>query len=846
MTFQGLSKGDKNYSSVTDLMVGRSSGRTIKMRMNLEDQGALMNKLTDMYDKPITASVREVLSNAIDATVSLMSKGHKVNPVEVSMPSVMSPEFVVTDHGIGMSEDDIENHFAVFGGSEKKSDFQQIGAYGLGAKSPLAYCDQFSFETTKDGVTCKVLVIRSERGPETQILSVENTGNESGTTVRIPLNSSDGSDQAIDISSFNQAIQSYKDFSFDVPVVINGVEYFGNPNYIELGTVEIESDSNTQGRFWITHECLLKVLGETGYYSRFSNIHSYVLSGYRYDSVMSSPYVESKDVIVELKPGVVDFISSRDGITKNNRSIALDNHINDVLNNKKEFILNGTISGIKAGKFSKYETYKIFEALNPQISSDEDKVTIENEIFDFSDFDSPDGYNFLKENAKFSHESIHSVLRVNESSTYSNSRNILTPVKSGNFSTYFKAPYNYSGKVNDLINDVITNLNLSDREDNRSVRLVDCARVVNESSGEIYFVSGMNNEKDIKAVIRQRKEIASSRESTLIIMTQDDKFSDEEIEAFLNKVDSDIHSKINWVDVEFFKKIAKEKRNNSVSVSKDSTPYARIWAFSDGFDSSEEIVNGEVKDSSKKNNSYLGKTDLNTVYGENALIIASEGGSSRNVVFDLLNGYQHIKGFDALKNRPVYVVAQLLKNSVLSLVNSGEEVIRDKSIRHASKDAEEKLNSLPTYSRSVEDDRLNLASDESLIAKYVQSKLGGYCDTVNQRLQSLASFGSDSNSVENIDKMKNFIDSVDYKSNLLQVPEVSVEYIATRGGLDGLIRKVEILEKVSMMGRYSYDQKIKEFVSSMALLLNMKEGESAIPDYLKQSLVKFINDELAL
>lgn len=846
MTFQGLSKGDKNYSSVTDLMSGRSSGRTIKMRMNLEDQGALMNKLTDMYDKPITASVREVLSNAIDATVSLMSNGQKVDPVEVSMPSVMSPEFVVTDHGIGMSEDDIDNHFAVFGGSEKKSDFRQIGAYGLGAKSPLAYCDQFSFETTKDGVTCKVLVVRSESGPETRILSVENTGRESGTTVRIPLNSSEGSDQNLDISSFNQAIQSYKDFSFDVPVVINGVEYFGNSNYIELGSLEIESESNTQGRFWITHECLLKVLGENGSYSRFSNIHSYVLSGYRYDSVLSSPYVESKDVIVELKPGVVDFISSRDGITKNNRSIALDNHINDVLNNKKEFLLKGTIDGIKAGKFSKYETYRIFEALNPQISSGEDKVTIENEIFDFSDFDSPNGYNFLKENAKFSHKSIHSVLRVNESSTYANGRNILTPVMSRSFSTYFKSPYNYSGKVKDLINDVVRNLNLSDEEDNGSVRLVDCARVVNESHGEIYFVSGMNNEKDIKAVIRQRKEIASSRESTLIIMSQDDKFSAEEIEAFLNKVDPDIHSKINWVDLEFFKNIAKEKRNNSASVEKDLTPYARIWSFSDGFDSVEEIINGESKDSPNSSNSYLGKTDLNNIYGENALIIASEGGISRNIVFDLLNGYQHVNGFDALKGRPVYIVTQLLKNSVLSLVNSGEEVVRDKFISHASKEAEAKLNSFSTYSRSVEDDRLDLATDERLIAKYVQSKLGGYCDVVSERLQLLASFGSDSSSVENIDKMKNFIGNVDYKSDLSKFPEVSVEYVANRGGIDGLIRKVEILEKVSMMGRYSYDPKIREFASSMALLLNIKEEESAIPDYLKQALLKFINDELAL
>ena len=56
------------------------------------------------------------------------------------------------DFGVGMSDYEVRYVFATYMKSTKDDKANEIGAYGLGAKTPFAYTDAFTIIAIKDGV----------------------------------------------------------------------------------------------------------------------------------------------------------------------------------------------------------------------------------------------------------------------------------------------------------------------------------------------------------------------------------------------------------------------------------------------------------------------------------------------------------------------------------------------------------------------------------------------------------------------------------------------------------------------------------------------------------------------
>lgn len=49
------------------------------------------------------------------------------------------------DYGCGLSQRRVQDVFTTFGASTKRDNNYEIGGFGLGAKSPLAYADTFMY-----------------------------------------------------------------------------------------------------------------------------------------------------------------------------------------------------------------------------------------------------------------------------------------------------------------------------------------------------------------------------------------------------------------------------------------------------------------------------------------------------------------------------------------------------------------------------------------------------------------------------------------------------------------------------------------------------------------------------
>ena len=333
-----LSKTSADRHTEVDSIIAPEFTKRVTMGIDPASLSLIIGRLTDIYPNPILSSVREVVSNAIDATV-LLPEGER-RPVEIHTPSMFNATFTVTDYGVGMSVETVETIYSQYGGSTKRNDFTQFGAYGLGAKAPLAYCNEFTVSTTHEGITTDFIVGREEGGNFTKILSVEKTDKPSGTVISMPS-------RVDDVREFTNALKSYQEFISDVPLVIDGKLVEASTDYQLLADdFVLDEDSGTVGRVWVStadHEYLTSLL-ETGK-SDFEV--KFVLSGWVYGNPGPRWSAPKNTVVVELKPGVVDFASSRDEITKNPKSEMLLKRIRETYGCLNEFTLGKALAAFR-------------------------------------------------------------------------------------------------------------------------------------------------------------------------------------------------------------------------------------------------------------------------------------------------------------------------------------------------------------------------------------------------------------------------------------------------------------------------------------------------------------------
>lgn len=107
--------------------------KVIPMTFDMSDKDALLQaqlRLTDQYSNPIEATVRETVSNAMDAIASLDNGDNKEKLVEIKLEKDGFDNYVfsVSDKGVGMDEETVLNNYARYNASTKINDFDSIGA----------------------------------------------------------------------------------------------------------------------------------------------------------------------------------------------------------------------------------------------------------------------------------------------------------------------------------------------------------------------------------------------------------------------------------------------------------------------------------------------------------------------------------------------------------------------------------------------------------------------------------------------------------------------------------------------------------------------------------------------
>ena len=142
-----------------------------------------------IYSDPIMAVIRELSCNAYDSHVEA---GKGDTPFEVHLPSKLEPWFAVIDHGVGLSDEQARGLFTTYFDSTKTLTNDQIGAFGLGSKSPFSYSKAFEVIARYDGEKRSYSIFLDEHGvPTIATLSKITTDECNGVEVRLAVRSED-------------------------------------------------------------------------------------------------------------------------------------------------------------------------------------------------------------------------------------------------------------------------------------------------------------------------------------------------------------------------------------------------------------------------------------------------------------------------------------------------------------------------------------------------------------------------------------------------------------------------------------------------------------------------------
>ncbi len=160
---------------------------SVKSNINKDSLAFVFTLVTEkFYSNPIGSLIREITSNCRDAnTESGTDKPIIINLQKDVDNNQFYIEFV--DHGFGMDRDRLDNIYMNWFTSTKRDDNSQIGGFGIGSKSPLAYADYFQITTVRDGVKNICLLSKATDGPILDYLSTEETDEPNGTKVKIDI-----------------------------------------------------------------------------------------------------------------------------------------------------------------------------------------------------------------------------------------------------------------------------------------------------------------------------------------------------------------------------------------------------------------------------------------------------------------------------------------------------------------------------------------------------------------------------------------------------------------------------------------------------------------------------------
>jgi hypothetical protein len=182
-------------NNVIDNEISAKSVAQEEIKMGLDGEGAshlMMMLSTYLYEDNIGTPIQELLSNGLDSTI----EAKKDNPVVASLlkNSGGQWEFSATDFGKGLDDEEFRSIISQYGKSTKRDSNESLGFFGIGSKSPFAYCDAYSMLCRKDGIERLYVLRKDVTGFAIDKIYEQPSEEPNGVKVIIPVKERDYDD----------------------------------------------------------------------------------------------------------------------------------------------------------------------------------------------------------------------------------------------------------------------------------------------------------------------------------------------------------------------------------------------------------------------------------------------------------------------------------------------------------------------------------------------------------------------------------------------------------------------------------------------------------------------------
>jgi hypothetical protein len=141
-----------------------------------------------IYKNPIRAIIRELSCNALDSHTMSGS----IDPFDIHLPNALESWFSIRDFGTGIAADDIQAIYTTYFRSTKTNSNTQVGALGLGSKSPFSYTETFTVTSWSEGTkSLYIAFIDSSGAPSLSHVGSEPSAERSGFEVLFEVKARD-------------------------------------------------------------------------------------------------------------------------------------------------------------------------------------------------------------------------------------------------------------------------------------------------------------------------------------------------------------------------------------------------------------------------------------------------------------------------------------------------------------------------------------------------------------------------------------------------------------------------------------------------------------------------------
>ncbi|QDJ96310.1 protein rIIA [Xanthomonas phage Xoo-sp13] len=209
------------------------SGAGKTMSFGIANNEKMFRILSDnLYQDKQGSIVREISCNALDGHTMA---GTPERPFVIHLPDPMEPWLSIRDFGVGLSPEAVETVFCQYGESTKDQSNDAVGAFGLGAKTPFAYTDQFNVISNHNGTKYHYNAAIMNGIPQIMLMMESPTDEGNGVEVKIGV-------KPADFVSFETAVRQQLRF-LPVKPIIENYQRGDKFEFEDFGTIAFESEN---------------------------------------------------------------------------------------------------------------------------------------------------------------------------------------------------------------------------------------------------------------------------------------------------------------------------------------------------------------------------------------------------------------------------------------------------------------------------------------------------------------------------------------------------------------------------------------------------------------------------